>query len=847
VLRVAWRSLRAHKSRLILSTFAVVLGVAFVGGSLIFSDTLKSTFTELFAQTSADVVVTPVGEVSGSGEDASVTLPTTLVTTISEVPGVEKAIGGVFVQGVVVIGSDGEPAGNPQAPSFGVDWGDDPDLSPLSLAEGRGPTTSTEIAIDTETAERGDLAVGDRVRILTPGPAVEQDIVGIFKFGSTGSLAGASLAAFDPATAQRLLTAPGQVTQIDVAAEEGVSQEVLAERITAVVPPGTTKVQTGAAAADEQAAEINEALSFIDYLILAFAGIALLVGIFLIVNTFSMLVAQRARELALLRALGASRRQVSRSLLVEALVVGIIGSTIGFFLGLLLAVGLQALLNASGAGLPDGGLVVTTTTVLWCYAVGIIVTLISAWFPARRASRVPPIAAMRETVTIPARSVRIRASIGAVLTVLGLLALVSGVSSDSAGSGAGLVGLGALLTLLGVAVVAPVLVRPLVAVIGWPVRRISPLAGRLAVDNAGRNRARTAGTASAIMIGLAVVSTFTILGSSVAASVDESIDTTIGADYIVQPTNFANGGFSPEVSEALSAVPGVESVASFGFVPARVDGDRVDLISITPATADGAVIVDFVEGNWSAVSPTTIAVDTDTAEREGLAIGDSVEVTFAQESRTLEVAATYESQGGTGVSGYVIDKQTATAAGVPDSDFGLYVTLAPGADVEQVRPALDAAVAPFPNVTLQDQQELKQTTRDQINNLLSLIYALLFLSILIAILGIVNTLALSVIERTREIGLLRAVGMSRTQVKRMIRWESVIIAIIGAILGIVLGVLFGSALQQVLETQGLLTLSIPTGQLVFFVVVAAIVGVLAAWRPARRAARLDVLKAISTE
>ena len=838
--RVAWRSLSAHKSRLVLSTIAVVLGVAFVSGSFVFSDTLKKVFTDLFGQTTSDVVVTPYSAVGGQNESAAVTLPTSYVPRIEAVDGVVRAEGEVSRVGVIVVGADGKAVSSGPAPQLGLSWAEGED-SPLNLIDGRGPEREGEIAIDSQTAENGELAVGQEVGLVLPsGPPRKAEVVGVFRFGNTGSLAGAALTTFDLETAQKLLTEPGRVTSIAVSGEDGISQTELASRVKAALPKGVV-VKTGDETADEAADAINSGLSFFNYLILAFAAIALLVGIFLIINTFAMLVAQRTRELALLRALGASRRQVTRSVMVEALVVGLIGSTAGFFLGIGLAVMLSDLLTAFGIELPGGDLVIAPRTVIVAYLVGVLVTLAAAWFPARRAAKLPPVAAMRDT-SIPSRSLRIRTIIGAVMVVIGVLALIGGVRSEETAAAASLVGLGALLTLVGVAVAAPVLARPLVAVVGWPVRRISTITGRIAVDNAGRNRARTAGTASALMIGLAVVGTFTVLGTSATASVDETIDASYGAEYIISDSSFT--GFSPEVADAVRDVEGVSSVTSVGFAPVKVNGSSNQITTIDPATGPEAFKIGWDAGGWDALTKDAITLDAASVARDDKKVGDKLEVTFATGVRTLTLAGIYDAKG---LTGYVASNAVLEAAGIPETPFGLYIKLDPGVDAESVRPALDAAVQPFPNVKLESRAELKESTRTQINGLLAFIYVLLALSILIAILGIVNTLALSVVERTREIGLLRAVGMSRKQVKRMIRWESVVIAVIGALLGLALGVVFGSALQNVLASQGITTLSIPWGQLVSFAVIAGLVGVLAAWRPGARAAKLDVLKAIATD
>lgn len=844
--RVALRNLRAHKVRLLLSLLAVVLGVAFVSGSFVLTDTLKKTFTDLFTQVSSDVTVSPAPAFPGANDnsDAGATLPATLVDTISKVPGVAAADGGIFVNGVQVIGSDGKQVGTSQAPKFGLDWNGNEALSPLRLVEGVGPTAAGQIAIDSQTAEKGGIKVGDTVTVLTPTSSGKNDVVGIFRFGTTGNLAGASLTAFDQATAEKLLTSPGQITTVDIKAADGVTQDELAKRIKEVVPAGVL-VQTGQETADQSAESLNAGFKFFNILFLAFAAIALLVGIFLILNTFSMLVAQRARELALLRALGAARSQITSSVLIEAFFVGLVGAIVGIVVGLGLAVGIKGAIAAFGIELPSGPLVILPRTIVIGLLVGVVVTVVAAFPPARRASKVPPVAAMRDDVSIPLRSLHRRTIAGAIITVLGILALVVGAMSDSGSQGASLVGLGVLVTLLGVAVIAPVMARPFVRLLGAPIKRVTKITGRLAVDNAARNRRRTASTASALMIGLAVVSTFAILAASISASTDATVDRNIGADFIVQPTNFATGGFSPAVTTAIAGVDGVKSVTSSQVIPAQINGKSADVTEIDPTNANDAVKLTFSAGSWASLTSGTALLDNQTATNDGIAVGDTVKVIFPSKTGTLKVVGLYDSAGF--LSGYAISPPTARAGDVPSKPDTLFVNVDSATTAAAVRPAVDAALAAYPNVKVQDQSEFKAQIRQQINSLLGVIYVLLFLSILIAVLGIVNTLALSVIERRREIGLLRAVGMSRRQVRSSVRQEAFLISVFGGVLGVVLGLAFGLSLQHVLANQGLDVLSIPVGQLLIFVVVAGVVGVLAALWPAWRGARTDVLSAITTE
>jgi putative ABC transport system permease protein len=780
MLKVALRSLGAHKLRLALSGLAVVLGVAFVAGTFVFTDTLRSTFEELFGQTDTDVSITALAEFET--EVTAGTVPDSLIATVEALPDVAKATGFVQANGVTIIGTDGDPVGTAGAPTFGVSWGDDPALSPLSLVDGRGPAAPDEVAIDTQSAEQGGFVVGDPIALVTPGPRVEATLVGIFRYGTTGNLAGASLTAFDPATAQELLTAPGEWTEIAILGREGVSQEALKEQVVAAVGPDYL-VRTAEEAEAEASRQLTEGLQFFNIFLLVFAGIALFVGTFLILNTFSMLVAQRTRELALLRAIGASRSQVTGSLLAEAALVGAVGGLLGLAVGVGLALALQGLFGAIGIEIPSAGLVIQPRTVLVALLLGLGITVLAALLPARRAASVPPVAAMRDDLVLPVKSLRRRTWIGSVVLLLSVLLAAAGLATagESAGNAASLVGLAALAALVGVIIVAPSLSGPVVAVLGAPMRGTA--IGRIAVGNARRNRRRTALTATALMIGLALVSAFGVLGSSTTKSTDATVERVLGADYIVTATNFFP--FSPDIAAAIAEVDGVQTVARIMIVPAQVDGSSVQLVGVDIADVAQVLRITTVDGSLEAVVAGELLVDETTATNGSVAVGDEVTLTLQTGSEQRSIGGVYEA--GPLFSGYVASRESLIAAGAQDLDQQVLVKVAEGADATQVRADLDAALAPYPTVQLQDQTEFKEQIRSQINQLLAIIYALLGLAVIIAILGIVNTLALSVAERTREIGLLRAVGATRPQVRQMIRRESLLIAVFGALLGVAVG------------------------------------------------------------
>ncbi|HTY71035.1 MAG TPA: FtsX-like permease family protein [Actinomycetes bacterium] len=845
MLRLTLRNLGAHKVRLLLSGLAIVIGVAFVAGTYVFTDTLNKTFKDLFSSTVSDVEISPAVSADSNGLSIP-TIPASVLATVRAVPGVARAEGSVVTQNVVLIGPDGKAVTTGGAPTLAATWSDDHALSPYRIVSGRGPTSAGEIAVDSQTAAKHDIKIGDTIHLLTVGPRETAKVTGIFRFGQSGGLAGATLVALDLKTAQQVLIGGKDAfTGISVKSAPGVSQAVLAQRVRTAIDDSSIKVQTGKQAAAEQATDIQNGLRFVNIFLLVFAGVALFVGTFIILITFSMLVAQRTRELALLRALGASRRQITRSVVFEAFAVGLVGATIGLLGGILLALGLKGLFRLFGVDFETGTLVILPRTVIVAYLVGVVVTVAVAWFPARRAAKIPPVAAMRDDVTLPTRSLHVRFVVGAILAGLGVVALASGlVGVGSAGQTASLVGLGAFLVFVGVAVLSPAICRPVVAVIGWPVRRLFGATGTLAVQNAQRDRRRTASTASALMIGMALVAAFGTLGASTTASTDASIDQFIGADVIVYSQTFTP--FSAEVAQRVQQVPGVKAVSPLRFVNGKVDGSSQQIVGVDPATAAQAFNLDLQGGSLKDL-PSGLALDKQTAQDKGYKLGQTFTVKIPTGTAQLPLVTLYKGVKGA-FSGWVTSNAELERLGALPQDSQLYVIAYDSANGAKVADDIGKALASdYPNLKVQDRSAYKQSIRDQVNKLLALIYALLALAVIIAILGIINTLALSVVERTREIGLLRAVGTTRKQMRRMIRLESVVIAIYGALLGIVLGVAYGAALQHAVRSQGISELSIPYGLLAVFVVLSGFVGVLAAVVPARRAAKLDVLKAIATE
>ena len=843
--RTTYKNLLAHKLRLAMSGLAIVLGVAFVSGTLIFTDTLSRTFNALFSATSADVNVSRAAAfeqgMAGAGSGTATYVPAELVSRIAEVDGVAAVEGYVQGEGVYILDADGKVLDTGGAPGLGVGWQEERAVSPTTLVGGRAPRGPTEVAIDTDAAEEAGYQVGDSITLLTPGPRVEAEVVGTFRYGDEGGLAGASLTAFDTDTAQQLLTAPGQFHGISIAAADGVSDATLKDRIAALTG-AEYDVKTAAEQADSLAADLSDSLQFINVFLLVFAGVALFVGTFIILNTFSMLVAQRTKELALLRALGAKRAQVTRAVLGEALVLGVVGSTAGLAVGYAVAAGLRVLFGSFGVTL-DGELVLATGTVVWSYAIGVVVTVLAAYLPARRAAKTPPIAAMRADAVSTERSLRRRTLVGSVLSGLGAAALIAGSLSSDGSSGASLVGVGALALILGATALSPVLARPFLRVVGAALPRLWGTTGHLARENAIRNPRRTAATASALMIGLALVSAFTVIGASTNKSVDELISGSVQAELIV--SSAVQQPFTPAIAEQVAGVDGVQAVMPLRWGQAQVDGQMSFVSGVDPATFDDSIALDWVDGSSAGLAGNGVVVDETTATDRGWALGDSVEVLGAGGQRLpVVVGGVFEPNQVVGST--VVSLETHARIGGVPLDRYVYVDLADGTAVADVRPAVETALGGYPVVDVKDQAEFRQEQKGQVEQLLMLINAMLLLSVIIAALGIVNTLAMSVIERTREIGLLRAVGLGRTQLRRMIRLEAVVISVYGAVMGVVLGTAFGVALSRALSGQGITELAVPTPRLGLFLAVAALIGVLAALGPARRASRMQVLDAIAT-
>lgn len=845
--RATARSLLGRKFRLVLTSISIVLGVSFVSGAFVLTDSLSTRFDTLFASVNEAIDVEVRGEPlsddvdAGDFGDGRKALPASVLEQIRDLDGVEYASPGITGQAVVV-GKDGKAIIGFGPPALGGSWDPDDAENALTLRSGRAPQADGEVVLTAYTADKADAAIGDRLQIVAAGATDTFEVVGILQYrdGNRDSLAGETYVAFTLSEAQRMLDVPDGYSIIDVHAASGVSDEDLQSRIEPIVG-SDAEVLTNAQLRDEQTSDIQEGLRFFNIFLLVFAGVALFVGAFIIANTFSILVAQRTRELALLRALGAARGQVTRSVIAEAFVVGLISSVVGLAAGVGLAYALQALFDVLGAGFPDGPTQIKLRTVIVALIVGVGVTCAAALFPARKAARIAPVAAMRDAAT-PDKPLRRQVTIGAVLGLIGAVLMFAGLT----GGPLQVLGGGVLLVFLGVALLSPALSRPVVTALGSILGR--SITGRLGRDNASRNPRRTAATAAALMIGLALVGAIGVIGASAKASIKDLIHGT-GADFIVQSTiQFGPAAGIPDDALAqLEQVPGIDSVSTLAFDQAHVDGDeRTDGVQAASSGYVSTVLgLDAVDGAVDAVPPGSVLLSKSFAEDRDLAVGQRLELAYSTGQRSsFEVAGVFE------------DNSLANAMIVPITERAkflstkvqlAFVSLPAGGDIDAARRAIDKALSAYPILDVQDQTEFTDQQSGQIDQIMVVFQGFLVLAIIIAAIGIVNTLALSVLERTRELGMLRAIGMTRTQVRRMVRTESVIIALFGALLGVVVGVGFGIALQRALADEGIEKLALPWVQLLIYVVVAGVIGVLAALLPARRAAKLNILAAIKTE
>jgi putative ABC transport system permease protein len=844
--RVTIKGILARKVRFLLTGVAVMLGVAFVSGTLVLTATIGHTFDNLFSTiySHTDAIVREKASLGTGFEQQRGRIDTRVLDTVKTAPGVAVAEGQIqgFAQ---IVKADGKALGHPGrgAPTFGFAWSSDPDLATFHVVKGHAPQAPNQIVIDQKSADKAGYKVGAQVPVVTKHGRDLYQLVGVAKFGQANSLLGASAVLFTPDTASGVLGEPDKFDVIAVRAKSGVSQQAVVHNIdNALKKDNITGVEavTGKEITKENQSNVRQGLSFFNTFLLIFGVVALLVGSFIIFNTFSIVVAQRQREMALLRAIGAARRQVLSAVVGEALLVGIVASTIGFVGGIGLAGGLKGLLAALGIDIPAGGIVIPLNAVIWAFVTGMVVTTVASLAPALRASRIPPIAAMRDVAIDRSSTSVVRILSGGVVTVVGIALLLGGLFGQQIAA----VGIGAGVIFLGVAVLGPVIASPVAAAIGAPIRAVRGVTGRLAESNAARNPKRTSATASALMIGVALVVFITIFGASIRSSVNAAIDKSMKADYVVTSGGFGAGILPLQLENRLKQTPGVTAVSGVRSGQFEVKGGVKMLTAVDPNLINSLFDLEVSKGDIRNLGTGGIAVKDITARDNGWKIGSQISSRFAQTgTKTLTVEAIYKQ---TQVSPYVISLDS-FALNFPDQfDSQIYVKTAGGPN-PQVRQSLQAVMNDFPAGKLQDRAEFKQSQGNAINTFLNLVYVLLLFAIVIAVFGIANTLGLSIIERTHEIGLLRAVGMTRRQLRATIRWESVIVALLGAVLGLVIGVFFGWAMVTALRDQGIGQLSFAPLSLVLIIVIAGVFGVFAAILPARRAARLDVLRAVTTE
>lgn len=841
------RGMLAHKLRLVLTTASIALGVAFLAGTLMLTDTMRLAFDQLFGKVSSgtDAVVrqeSAYTQSSGIGVSRA-PIDASVLDRVRRVEGVAAAEGAVSgyalltdTTGKAVLTSGGAPTMGYSMPS---DTGLRGDVHVLSGHAPRGPH---EVAIDASSSDKHDIPLGSTIKVLFRGPTEQYTVVGTVGYGGEKDLGGTSAAYFTPATAQRVLGAPGMFDEIVVRAADGVSAHALAERLDAVAPKGAEAV-TGAQVAQESSDAINNQLAFLGVMFMIFAGIALFVGSFIIWNTFSMIVTQRTREIALLRAVGATRRQVKRSLLVEAALLGVAASGLGIVIGAGVARGLNALMAVLGFSLPTTSLQVAPRTVWVSLLVGTAVTVVSAMVPARRATKVLPVEALRDSAPGARRPSRLRAAVGALLTSVGVWAIVQGLYG---GGGSKLVLLGVLATMVGVITLLQLAARPLAALIGSPLR-LRGVRGDLARQNAMRNPRRTASTSAALMIGLTLVVSMSVFASSFKASIAPVLASSTSADLYITSASAQAEGYSPEATRVVADLPGVAAVSASGWGQARFAGKGSSFSSVDPATATKAFKLHFDSGAGDDLGTDGLLVTTGAAKSHGWAVGDTVPVEFAATgTQSLTVRGIFRSNRVLDAD-YLISLAAQEANQGDRLDSTALVMLERGVDPKVVKDRIAAALADHPDAQVLDQRGFEKQIGGFVDALLAFVSAMLLLAVVIALLGIVNTLALSVFERTRELGLLRAVGMTRGQVRSMVRWESVIISLIGALTGAVVGIGIGLALAQSLKGQGVDHVAVPAGRILLYVVAAAVAGVLAALGPARSAAKVDVLKAVVTD
>ncbi|MDQ2648835.1 MAG: ABC transporter permease, partial [Actinomycetota bacterium] len=860
MLRLTRRSLWEHKRRLVSTVIAIVLGVAFVSGTFVMSDTLDKGFDDLFSTVNEKVDAQVQGEVLFSDPfmgDSRQLLDPELLETVREVDGVAgvepfvTAVG--FGSSNRVLDAEGDPLGSSQGPpTLFENWIEDEALSPYDMQKGRPPESDREFAINTAAAEDGELEVGDEVEILTQFGREVYTLVGTFNFGDAKSAGGAVTVDFTLAEAMRLTGTDGRYQQLFARGDDGLSEQELVDRITPVLPASAEAI-TGEEAAAQLSSDVQSGFSFFKTMLTVFGGLALLVGVFVISNTFSILVAQRTRELALLRAVGASRGQVLGSVIVEALLIGLFAALLGLVVGILLAQGVTSAFTG-GDDFATGGLAITPATIIRALVIGMTVTLVAALVPAIRSMRVPPIAALRSVALDRSGTSKARLIGGVLVLAFGLLNLSAAWRGSADTDDLPPTGLGAVLVIVAAIVLGPVLAGISIRALGQPILRLRGITGQLATENAARSPKRTSATASAILIAVALIGFITIFASSAKASVTEEVSRGFTGDFVVQAEGGFFGppsGFPTTVEDDVAAVDGVDQIVPFGFVRADFTYETGKtagqfLSSVDPTKLDGVLDPRMVEGTMADLTDDGIVVDIGQADDHQVEIGQTIEITFPGGNRVpLTVQAISDDEN---LLGYLTITENVYRANVPGAtDTFIMGSIDDGADSDTVLADIEDAIATVPNLEALDRDGFIGDLAEQLNQFVTIIYVLLGLSVIIAFVGIGNTISLSVHERTRELGLLRAVGMNRGQLRSSIRWEAILMSVLGALVGLALSLLLSRAIIEALSSAGLTVFRVPVGQLVIFTVAAALLGVVASLLPARRTAKLPVLEAIAQD
>lgn len=844
--------LLAHKLRLALTAFAIILGVAFVSATLTLSNGLQTTFDNIFHTTSTGVAAVVRGHVEAGGQnggfsDAHRPVAASLLPTVQQVSGVSAAEGIIFRDGATLLDPSGKPyqsGGGP--PQFATNWIVNRSLSPYRIRSGAPPTNANDVVIDAATATSHHITVGQNVDYVINGGAKQTFVVsGIAGYGSADSLAGATISLFRIDVVQQELGLQGKYDQIDAAATPGLSQTELRDRIAARLP-SDAEVATEATVTGQQVSGIDSFFGILRTILLVFALIALFVGSYIIVNTFSILIAQRTRELALLRALGATRGQVFRMVLGEAVITGVVASAVGVFAGLGLAHVLYSALSSLGSGLPKADLVLQGSTVIIGIVLGTVITVVASVLPARKASRVAPVEAIREAADAAQPLGSRRIALGVVVTLLGGIGIALGLFAGTSVAFQ-LLGVGALLLYLGISSLAPLTVVPIAGALGVPIEKLRGVPGKLARTNAIRAPRRAASTAAALMIGVSLVVGIAVLTESAKASTSVALQQAVKADYMV----FASGGqgaISPTTTAALAADPHFSKVDDLKTGTILVKGSSTSVFAANPADYQDFFTLDVASGEPSSLgNPNTIFLDATEASNNGWRVGDNIKVTFPQSGATVteRIGCIFNPNALT--TGYMISSEQYAKQFAEPQTFIILLGAAPGVSHSAGMAALDRDLAAFPTLKGYDSASFLALQSQSLDQLTSAVDVFLVMAIVIAALGIVNTLALSIIERSRELGLLRAIGLTRSQTRTMVRWESVLIAFLGLILGVIVGIALGVAVVRALAFTGLGHVSVPFLSLLWYAVGALVIGLLAAILPARRAARLNVLEAISTE